>query len=125
MHDELNSGKNLETLLRAKEAIASFKIPVFEVKLTTLFPPSQFFTAKGEVKIHTKDLTNVEKFTVDILFDKRYVGRLTKTEGTLIDTLEQNDKQIVKLESIKKPELRSEPQIIVEIEVFECSEYYL
>lgn len=71
------------------------------VTLTFNIPRDKFFTKKGEVNLQTKDLSNVEKLLIDLIFDRRFNGR--EVNGKTARNLDINDKQICSLLSRKLP----------------------
>jgi Holliday junction resolvase RusA-like endonuclease len=113
MFKELKKITNQKLMKKFREAYENNPI---RVRITHLIPRRKFWTEKGEVSLHSKDLTNVEKAPVDVVFDDRFAKR-----GELTN-LSINDKMIVHLDSRKQPaEMRG---IIMEIEelngFYEC-----
>ena len=71
------------------------------IKIIHEIPKSVFYTKQGEVSIFSKDLTNIEKLPIDLIFDERFYGRTVFGES--VENLAINDKYITRLVSEKKP----------------------
>lgn len=72
-----------------------------EFKVTFFMPKNKLFTRKGTLHIQSKDLTNVEKPLVDLIFDERFMYRPLQGGGK-INNLAIDDKNIVNLTSSKR-----------------------
>ena len=79
------------------------------VDLTFFVERSLYFTKKGLINIRSKDLTNVEKPLVDLIFDERYFNR----DG--IQNLAINDKHIISLHSRKLPADISTIKVVISL----------
>jgi hypothetical protein len=86
------------------------------IRLSLLFmqPMTAFKTRSGEINIRTKDLSNIEKLVIDVLFDKaqRYCNEYYT--GLPID-----DKWIVELFSSKRAISGTSYKLKVKIEVLD------
>lgn len=85
------------------------------VTLEFKYPRDILFTKKGEISLRSKDLSNIEKMLIDLIFDSRFDGRQLD-DGTVIHTLSLNDKCITELVSKKMIHPDGEHRIAVTIE---------
>lgn len=70
------------------------------VELNFKYPEKKLYTIKGEVSRRSMDLSNIEKLLIDLIFDKRFQDRITDC-GNIVESLEEDDKKIMKLISTK------------------------
>jgi hypothetical protein len=96
------------------------------VKYCFYQPSDKIFTHGGELSRRSMDLTNVEKLIQDLLFDKRYEGRILKsskdgkTVHHTIHNLNLDDKFVCRVLSEKraiKPEFDKHKKYCIEIEM--------
>lgn len=83
-----------------------------QISLRFLIPEGYYYTNLGTISMRSKDLTNIEKLLVDLIFDERF--HLRSVGDIKVQNLNINDKLIVDLYSSKRP-TRSEFRIEVEI----------
>jgi len=114
IHTQMTEPEIMDQIIKFKKNIP--KYPLFHVTIFHLHPSFKFYTASQDVHLQTMDLTNIEKGLVDLIFDKRYCGRFTKS-GDRIETLENNDKRIIGLESYKGISENQENEIVVYIQL--------
>jgi len=79
-----------------------------EVNLVHEIERKTFFNAKGEVSMRSKDLSNIEKPLIDLIFSPRYIERGIPTIGI-------DDHFITKLYSEKKPGPINKISLIISI----------
>lgn len=94
----------------------ALKASFFHVLLCFNIPQSKFYTKKGKISRLTSDLTNVEKGLVDVIFDKRFQGRVQ--DDVKYVTLECDDTLITKLISEKRADASEEYSVDCTLQAF-------
>jgi len=107
IHDQLDSFSDEITAFR--EAFAPTK-HALSVRIIHFLPSSKLYTKSGKISRRSKDLSNVEKTLIDVLFDPRYFKR-----G--FSTLNLDDTFIVNLNSFKRESPIGEFYISVAIQL--------
>ena len=103
----------LDQFTQVREAFNPKKHTI-SVELQFNIPQCKFYTKKGEVSIHSQDLSNVEKLLIDLIFDSRFNDRQIKDIS--ISNLNINDKFITELISRKVP-VDAEHSIDIQIKI--------
>jgi len=106
--------KNLESVRSFKQKFDPLKHGI-RVAISHEIPHEYFFTKAGEISLRSKDLSNVEKLPIDLLFDKKFNDR-----GD-IENLCLNDKHIVHLISEKIP--GQTWKIVIELSIIDMEDY--
>ena len=89
------------------------KTQQIHLEITHTIPEKTFYTKDGEVSVFSNDLSNVEKMPIDLVFDKRFNGRMVF--GEEISNLDLNDKYITKMVSKKVPGEEYKIEIVIKV----------
>lgn len=103
-----------DKLVSLKLAFDKYK-HCLEYTVKVIVPHKQFRTESRDISIRSKDCSNTEKPLIDLLFDKRFCGRIEKISKLQIQNLEMDDKMITDLHSYKRGGESWEVQVKIKI----------
>ena len=114
IHNQIMNNESLiADLSRFREKVESaIESTAIGVDITYYIPEKLLYTTKGKISRRSKDLSNVEKLLIDLIFDKRYFERDD------IPTLCLDDTLITDLTSRKRVSWDNNPHITIRISCY-------
>lgn len=115
IHAQLSQPENAKKIVdfRTKIEEKSF----IHAELRFYYPKSKLYTKRGGISRLSMDLSNIEKMLIDLLFDKKYTGRISDA-NLPIQTLCADDKLLTRLTSEKIVSPDNTYTTVVELSLF-------
>lgn len=102
--------------------IVDFRTKIHEksfihAELRFYYPSSKLYTQRGGISRLSMDLSNIEKMLIDLIFDKKYTGRISDA-NLPIETLCADDKLLTRLVSEKIVSPQDAYTTVIELSLF-------
>jgi len=98
---QISSSKDLQQGFKAFRKYFCPKSHGIAVELLFHIPHNIYFTKSGTLKLQKKDLSNIEKLLIDLIYDKRFNDRFV--DSMPVSNLNLDDKYNISLHSAQVP----------------------